>query len=169
MTEEEKTLPPPQEELMEDYKDKYLRLLAEVDNIRKRMQKEKQESTRFAVENTIAELLTPIDNLENALKCTETLSQEMKNWALGFQMILTQFKEALSTQGVTPFISEGKQFDPQLHYAIESEESEQHPEGTILKEYVKGYKKRRPDCARSASQSCHCPPFGKKARDAFRM
>jgi len=125
---------------LHEYKDKYLRLLAEVDNTRKRMQKEKQEMTRFAVENVIAEVLGPIDSLENALKFTGQLSEEMRNWTQGFQMILGQFKDVLSNHGVTSFHSEGMQFDPHLHYAIEIEETEEKPEGTIIQEFVKGYK-----------------------------
>lgn len=128
------------EEQLSEYKDKYLRLLAETENTRKRMQKEKQEMTRFAIENVIAEILDPIDSLENALQFTSQLSGEMRNWAQGFQMILEQFKEVLSNHGVTPFGSEGMQFDPHMHYAIEIEETEEKPDGTILKEFVKGYK-----------------------------
>lgn len=128
------------EDELKEYKEKYLRVLAEMDNMRKRMQKEKQEMTRFAVENVIGEILTPIDNLENALQFTQNLSEEMRNWAQGFQMILGQFKDVLSNHGVTPFQSEGKQFDPHMHFAIETEETEEKPDGTILKEYVKGYR-----------------------------
>lgn len=137
---DEKQIPLTQEEEMLEYKDKYLRLLAELDNTRKRMQKEKQEMTRFAIENALSDMLDPIDNLENALKMTENLSTEMRNWAQGFSMILNQFKEALSSQGIVPFHSEGQPFDPQMHYAIETEESTEKPAGTVLKEYVKGYR-----------------------------
>lgn len=128
-----------QEELKE-CKDKYLRLLAETDNLRKRMQKERQEMTRFAVDNVIADLLVPIDNLENALKFTQNMSDEVKNWAMGFQMILSQFKEVLQNHGVTSFSSEGALFDPHKHEAVEMEETSDKPEGTILQEFVKGYK-----------------------------
>ncbi|MBS0603578.1 MAG: nucleotide exchange factor GrpE [Verrucomicrobia bacterium] len=128
------------EEELKEYKEKYLRLLADVDNTRKRMQKEKQEMTRFAIDNVISEILGPIDNLENALQFTQHMSDEMRNWAQGFLMILGQFKDVLSNHGVTAFHSEGNRFDPQLHYAIESEETADKPEGTILKEYVKGYR-----------------------------
>jgi molecular chaperone GrpE len=128
------------EEELKEYKEKYLRLLAEIDNMRKRMQKEKQEMTRFAVENVIAEILGPIDNLENALQFTQHMSEEMRNWAQGFLMILGQFKDVLANHGVTAFHSEGMQFDPQMHYAIETEVTDEKPEGTILKEYVKGYR-----------------------------
>lgn len=129
-----------QEEEGKEYKEKYLRLLAEMENMRKRMQKEKQEMTSFAVENAISEFLGPLDNLENALKHTQNLSSELRTWAQGFQMILGQFKDVLSEQGITAFDSEGKKFDPHLHYAIETEETEDQPEGTILKEFVKGYR-----------------------------
>ncbi|MEN9344241.1 MAG: Heat shock protein GrpE [Chlamydiota bacterium] len=136
MTEEMK---PEAQEAVEDYKDKYLRLLAELDNTRKRMQKEKQEMVRFSVESVISDMLIPLDNLENALKCADQMSGEVKNWAQGFLMILEQFKEVLQEHGVTSFNSEGELFNPELHYAIESEEGE---EGRILKEYVKGYRSK---------------------------
>jgi molecular chaperone GrpE len=128
------------EEELKEYKDKYLRQLADADNVRKRMQKEKQEMTRFAIENVIEEILTPIDNLENALKFTEHMSEDTRNWASGFQMILGQLKDVLSNHGVVSFHSEGGIFDPHLHYAIEIEETDAKPEGTILQEFVKGYK-----------------------------
>jgi molecular chaperone GrpE len=137
MTEEEE-IPTMTEE--QEYKEKYLRLLAEMDNTRKRMQKERQEMTRFAVDNVISEVLGPIDNLENALQFTQHMNEDVRNWAQGFLMILGQFKDVLANHGVTAFHSEGQKFDPQLHYAIETEETEEKPEGMVLKEYVKGYR-----------------------------
>ncbi len=137
--ESQKTKVTPEDELKE-YKEKYLRLLAEIDNTRKRMQKEKQEMTRFAVDNVIAEILGPIDSLENALQFTKALSDEMRNWAQGFLMILGQFKDVLANHGVTAFHSEGMPFNPQMHHAIETEVTTEKPEGTILKEYIKGYR-----------------------------
>ena len=76
----------------QEYKDKYLRLLAEIENMKKRLSKEKQEMTRFAIDNVMAELLGPLDNLEKALECADRMSPEVRNWAMGFQMILSQFK-----------------------------------------------------------------------------
>ncbi len=127
------------EEELKESKDKYLRTLAEMENARKRMQKEKQEGTRFAVENVLEELLAPLDNFENALSFTEKMSEETRTWALGFQMILNQFKDLLVANGVVPFTSVGTLFDPHRHQAIEIEETEDKPEGTILQEFVKGY------------------------------
>lgn len=125
---------------LKEYKDKSLRLLAEMENSRKRMQKEKQEMVRFAAENVIAEFLMPLDNLENALGFADKMSEETRNWAKGFQMILAQFKEVLQQHGVTSIPSEGAAFDPHMHEAVEAEETEQYPEGTILQEYVRGYR-----------------------------
>lgn len=124
---------------LKDHKDKYLRLLAEMENSRKRMQKEKHDTTRFAVENIITEILAPLDHFENALSFAHQTSEETQNWAKGFEMILTQFKDILASHKVTSFQSEGKQFDPHMHEVIEMEETEAHPDGTILQEFVKGY------------------------------
>jgi molecular chaperone GrpE len=124
----------------EEYKDKYLRLLAEMENTRKRLQKEKQEMMRFSVENVISEFLTPMDNLENALKYTQGMSPETLNWARGFDMILSQFKDVLTQNGVSTFKSVGEQFDPHLHEAVEVEELEDCKDGTVLAEFIKGYK-----------------------------
>jgi molecular chaperone GrpE len=64
----------------------------------------------------------------------------VKSWAIGFEMILAQFKQVLSNYGVAAFHSEGAQFDPLLHDAVETHETTEAPEGTILKEFTKGYK-----------------------------
>ncbi|CDZ80827.1 HSP-70 cofactor [Candidatus Rubidus massiliensis] len=123
-----------------DYKDKYLRLLAESENARKRLYKEKQELTQYAIQNIIVEFLHPIDHLENALKYTTNMSQEVKNWAIGFQMILGQFKDVLSTNGIYPFETIGKEFDPHTQEAIEMVETNEYPQGYVVEQNVQGYK-----------------------------
>ncbi len=128
------------EEEVEDFKNKYLRLLAELENTRKRMQKENQQTIRFAVENAIGEFIPIIDSFEKALKCAETMSDEVKNWASGFQMFLSQFKEVLHNHGIIAFHSKGNTFDPHYHEAVETIETNEHPEGIILEEFSKGYK-----------------------------
>ncbi len=124
---------------IDEQKTKNLLLLAEMENTRKRMQREKIEMNRFSVENVIADFLAPIDQMEQALSFAGTMSGEVKNWATGFQMILGQFKEVLSQNGITAYKSEGEQFSPHKHEAVETEVSDNHPEGYILKEFVKGY------------------------------
>jgi molecular chaperone GrpE len=125
-----------------DYKDKYLRMLAEVENTKKRIQKEKYETINFAIENTLCEFIPALDNLENALKFSSSSSEEVKNWASGFQMIFTQFRDIMHSHGIVAFHSEGNLFDPHFHEAMEIVETTLHPEGTILTEFAKGYKSR---------------------------
>lgn len=124
----------------ENWKDKYLRALAEQENMRKRIQKEKQEMLSFGIENAIAEFLPAIDNFENALRFADSATGDVKNWALGFDMILSQFKEVLYNHGIVSFHSEGNTFDPLYHEAVEIVETTEHPDGTIMHEFTKGYK-----------------------------
>lgn len=124
---------------VKEHQDKYLRLLAESENSRKRLQKEKLDLQGYARENIICEFLNPIDHFENALNFREGISEEVKNWMIGFDMILTQFKDVLAQNDIKPIESVGKVFDPHFHEALEAEESEEHPINTIIKEYVRGY------------------------------
>lgn len=137
MTEEQKE---PDIAPVEDWKDKYLRALAEMENMRKRVQKEKQEMARFGIENAIGEFLPAIDNFENALRFAENAAGEVKTWAIGFEMILSQFKEVLYNNGIVAFHSEGNTFDPQYHEAVEIVETLEHPDGIVIHEFTKGYK-----------------------------
>jgi molecular chaperone GrpE len=141
MTEEQNPNPnPPPQVEEENWKDKYLHTLADMENMRKRMQKERSETLKFGTESTVGEFLPAMDNFENALRFTTTASPEVKNWAMGFEMILGQFKEVLSNHGIHPFHSEGTHFDPLLHEAVEIVETMDAPDGTILQEFSKGYK-----------------------------
>jgi len=125
---------------LSEFKNKYLLTLAELENARKRMQKEKTESISFAIENTISEFLPLIDNFENALNFANDSSEEVKNWALGFQMILSQIKDILHNHGIVAYHSVGNKFDPHYHEAMEIFETNDHEEGSILQEFAKGYK-----------------------------
>jgi len=123
----------------EDYKRKYLHLLADSENARKRLQKDKDEIVQFSLRSLLQDFLGPIDHMENALNYTEQSSEEVQNWAKGFQMILMQFKDVLANNNVKSFESVGRPFDPHIHDAIEMKESTEHPPGTVLEETMKGY------------------------------
>lgn len=125
-----------------DYRHKYLHLLADSDNARKRLLKDREEITLHSTRTLLLDFLNPIDHLENALRYTEEASPEVKHWATGFKMILTQFKEVLANNGVKPIESVGKEFDPHFHEAIEMVETEEHPPGTVVQESIKGYTMR---------------------------
>lgn len=120
--------------------DKYLRVLAESENARKRLQKERQDMTQYAIEGIITEFLHPLDNLEKALQFAESMSDEVRNWAKGFEMLLNQFKQILVNHGVQEYHSVGKPFDPHFHEAMEMMETTEYEPGIIVEECVRGYK-----------------------------
>lgn len=140
------TEPPPEpvselEKELAECKDKYLRLLAESENARKRLQKERQELIQYALQNLVVDFLHPIDHFENALKFAEEAnSPEVKHWAKGFEMLLDQFKDVLARNNVVAFESEGKHFDPHFHEAVETIETTEANPGTVLSESVRGYR-----------------------------
>ncbi len=126
-------------EELSEYKHKYLSLLADAENARKRLQKERGELVDYAIRNLIVDFLHPIDHLENALKYTQEASAEVKHWALGFQMILNQFKDVLASNGVKHIEALGKPFDPHLHEAVEMIVTKEHPPGIVIEENIRGY------------------------------
>ena len=123
-----------------EWKNKYFQLLADQENLRKRLQREKEQTLNFAIEKTIVEFLPIIDNFENALSFAEQSSNEIKQWATGFQMILSQLRDVIYSHGIVSFHSKGNMFDPYLHEAMEIVETNEHLDGTILEEFAKGYK-----------------------------
>ena len=125
---------------LNEMKDKYFRALAEIENTRKRLTKEKLESQSFAIQNVVIDFLQPFDHFEQALKAAEAASSDVKHWAKGFEMILQQMKQVLGDHGVQPFDSLNQPFDAHQHEAIETEESMDYPPGTIIQEFIRGYK-----------------------------
>lgn len=121
-------------------KDKYLRSIAESENLRKRLHKERHEMTQFSIQTVIIDFLNPIDHMEMALAHTEGMSNEVKNWAIGFKMILNQFKDVLAANDVHPFKSVGMPFDHHNHEAVEMIETTDYPPGTVIEESLRGYK-----------------------------
>ncbi|MDX8430322.1 MAG: nucleotide exchange factor GrpE [Candidatus Algichlamydia australiensis] len=151
--EEEKIEEPTVEELKEptmedleaqikEYQNKYLGALAETENAKKRMQKEKVDSMQYAIDNILGDLLLPLDNFEKALGFKEQMSEEVRNWSMGFEMILSQLQEGLANNGIVPFNSVGERFDPTLHEAVEIEEIEEGEENMIVEEFIRGYKSK---------------------------
>lgn len=125
-----------QEELTQIH-DRYLRLGAEFENFKKRSERERLTSIRFANENLLSELLPVLDHLEQAIVAANTHSAE--SVVSGVQIVLKQFKDVLSKSGLKEFESKGQQFNPNLHEALAERESDEHEAGTIIEEYQKGY------------------------------
>ena len=116
--------------------DKYLRMLAEYDNFRRRTQKEKEGIYADAYESALSAVLPVADNLERAALCTdgESLSD-------GVKMIIKQFSEALGKLGVEAYGARGDALDPVVHNAVMQIEDEELGENTVAEVLQKGYKK----------------------------
>jgi molecular chaperone GrpE len=125
-------------EEVKQLQDRILRQAAEMENTRKRLEREKSEGINFANECLIRELLPVIDNLERALQHGEK-DTKCKDLLEGIKMTLKNFGDVLGKFGCTPFESVGKTFDPNFHEAVMQQESSEYPEKTILQELQKGY------------------------------
>ena len=127
----------PLQELKEQHdelNDKYLRLLAEFDNYKKRTAKEREDLFTFSTAQTVRALLPVIDSLEMAKKANEE-NESVKD---GLELVLKQFDDCLSSLGIEEITCES--FDPELHNAVMHEEDESMGEKTITDVFQKGYK-----------------------------
>ena len=116
--------------------DKYLRMLAEYDNFRRRTQKEKEGIYADAYESALSAVLPVADNLERAALCTDG-----ESLSAGVKMIIKQFSEALGKLGVEAYGARGDAFDPVVHNAVMQIEDEELGENTVAEVLQKGYKK----------------------------
>lgn len=122
----------------EEHYDRLLRLAAEMENLKKRQERERAESLQFANENLIKELLPVVDNLELAL---EHGRQQDAPVALleGLELVHQGFLKVLARFGAAPITSVGQPFDPAFHNAVLEEEAPEMAEQTVIKELQKGY------------------------------
>ncbi len=121
------------------YWDRLLRLQADFDNTRKRLDREKQDFVKFANEGIILELLNILDDLERTLELAESKHQDLPAFLKGVEMILSHLYEMLKEYGIKPIEAQGKLFDPNYHEALMQAENKDVPEHTILEELQKGY------------------------------
>ena len=115
--------------------DKYLRLVAEFDNFKKRTQKEKEEIYSIAKTDVVVRLLPVIDNFERAEKFSDD-----KSFEEGMALIKKQFSEFLKNLGIEEIEAENQPFDPNLHNAVLHEDVEGVPENTVIEVLQKGYR-----------------------------
>jgi len=123
---------------IEELKDKFLRSVAELENVRKRIEKDKEEFYQYALSDLLKEILTIIDNFERALKTSEE-ETDGKTFREGVELIYRMLLNLLRKHGVRPIELGDKKFDPALHHALSSEESEEVSEPEIKEELQKGY------------------------------
>lgn len=122
----------------DELRDLMLRSRAEFENVRKRMNRERDEERKYAALPVVRDLLPALDNLERAIEAGES-SQDADALIQGVQMVLKQIYDALSQSGVKVIDSVGLQFDPNLHEALQQTPSDEFPSMTVIKEYQKGY------------------------------
>jgi molecular chaperone GrpE len=118
--------------------DRLLRLAAEFDNYRKRVDRDRRDQADAAVASAVEDLLPIIDNLERALEVSAGSGGD--SYRQGVELIYRQMLELLRRRGVTPLDSVGTDFDPQVHQAVAHEVSPDHREGEVMEELRRGYK-----------------------------
>lgn len=122
----------------QDYYDRLLRLAAELENLKKRQEREMAEMRQYANENLIKELLPVLDNLERALEhgrqagAPEALLE-------GLELVTQDFLKVLGRFGVTPLTSLGEPFNPAFHHAVMEEDAPELADKTVIRELQKGY------------------------------
>jgi molecular chaperone GrpE len=128
-------------ELMEKVKDEHerrLRAAADLDNFRKRAQKEKEEVQKFGAEKLLRDLLPVADNLDRALEHA-TGPGDFDSLLKGLKMTRKMFEDALGKHGVTGFSAQGQPFDPRLHEAMQQVETSDMPPNHVAVEVLRGY------------------------------
>jgi len=118
-------------------REEMLRMRAETDNLRKRLQKEKQDSVQFANQRLIKQLIPIFENLDRALKAPDTNVESLKE---GVQLTSDQALALFKKENVEPINAVGELFDPSIHEVLSQMESNDHDENTVIEEFSKGYR-----------------------------
>ena len=118
-----------------DLQDRLLRRQAEFDNFRRRAERERTDVLEYANTQTVRALLPILDDFERALK-VESADTE---YARGMELIYQRLFDSLKKLGLEPITSTGEHFDPNVHHAVDSVETDEAEDHTILQEYQRGY------------------------------
>jgi molecular chaperone GrpE len=119
----------------DELKELLLRRQAEFDNFRKRTEKERSEFLQYAGMELVRDMLPILDDFDRARK----VQAGNPEYAKGVEMIYSRMYDTLKKVGLEPIESEGQQFDPHLHQAVERVETKDAEDGTILSEFQRGY------------------------------
>ena len=119
--------------------EKYLRLYAEFENYKRRIQKENQINATYKAQGVLTDILPSIDNIERALQI-EGDDESFKSLQKGVQMVHESLLRALKDNGLEEILAEGKEFDPNLHQAVVQDDNPNFKSGEVTQELQKGYK-----------------------------
>src|SRR4030043_1546521 len=122
---------------LQEMNDKYLRLYAEFENYKKRVNKDKEELVKYGNESLLYEIVPVIDNLDMALKhASDNVSAGVVQ---GVEITLKELQKTLEKFGLSPIEAYGKPFDPLVHHAMTRVERDDVDENTVVEEFRKGY------------------------------
>jgi molecular chaperone GrpE len=128
----------------DDYRDRLLRSIAEFDNYRKRIERERRELAEFVSFEILHDLLPLVDDLERALAAAapsgESTTQTVASYRTGIELIHKQLAELLRKRNVTPIEAKGADFDPHVHQAVATEPSDSHRDNEVIEELRRGYR-----------------------------
>lgn len=127
-----------QEELVAA-KDQSLRTQAEMQNLRRRSERDVENAHKYALEKFIGELLPVVDNLERALQAADQNNEELKAFAEGVELTLKSFQDVLVRYKVEAVDPKGQPFDPELHQAMSMLEMPEEAPNTVIDVFQKGY------------------------------
>lgn len=127
------------EKLANDNEEKYLRLYAEFENYKRRIQKENQINATYKAQGVLTDILPSIDNIERALQI-EGDDESFKSLQKGVQMVHESLLRALKDNGLEEILAKGKEFDPNLHQAVVQDDNPDFKSGEVTQELQKGYK-----------------------------
>ncbi len=127
------------EKLANDNEEKYLRLYAEFENYKRRIQKENQINATYKAQGVLTDILPSIDNIERALQI-EGDDESFKSLQKGVQMVHESLLRALKDNGLEEILAEDKEFDPNLHQAVVQDDNPDFKSGEVTQELQKGYK-----------------------------
>ena len=117
-------------------KNDYLKVYAEMENTKRRLNEQAIKDRKYASQNVVGELINPVDMLIKIVNMPSD-NPEVKNYQIGFQMIANQLLDILKNEGLAHIESLGKEFDPKTMQAVETEESED--DNKVLKVMQEGY------------------------------
>ena len=138
LKEMEEKLESMEQEAKENY-DRLLRTSAEFENYQKRAAREMNDFRKFANESFVKAMLPVVDNLDRAIESSNNDKHADTSVLEGVKMTLKEILKVFDQYNVKPFESLGKTFDPSLHQAVMQEETEAHPENSVVQELQKGY------------------------------
>lgn len=121
------------------WKTDYYKVFADMENLKKRLEKEHQNSLKFMMQSFIEELLPVVDNFERSLSVQDE-REEVQTFLKGYQMIFDQLMGILQKNGVEVIEAQGKEFDPNLHQAVMMAQDENYESNIVVEELQKGYK-----------------------------